>query len=126
MVGVVIAAVTLLPEGVSAVRAAWANRPQTSLNLALGSALSSIGLTIPVVAAVSLVYDLPLALGLDPEHVDAAGADAVRLDADPRHRTDHGAAGRGASGDPRRVPDLRRDALTGTKRRITLIHGSSD
>ena len=69
MVGVVIAAVTLLPEGVSAVRAAWANRLQTSLNLALGSALSSIGLTIPVVAVVSMVYDLPLALGLDPEKV---------------------------------------------------------
>ncbi len=69
VVGVVIAAVTLLPEGASAVRAAWANRLQTSLNLALGSALSSIGLTIPVVAMVSLVYDLPLALGLDSEHV---------------------------------------------------------
>ena len=68
VVGVVIAAVTLLPEGVSAARAAWHNRPQTSLNLALGSALSSIGLTIPVVAAVSLAFDLPLALGLDAEH----------------------------------------------------------
>lgn len=68
VVGIVIAAVTLLPEGMSALRAAWGNRLQTSLNLALGSALSSIGLTIPVVAAVSLAFDLPLALGLDPEH----------------------------------------------------------
>lgn len=69
VVGLVIAGVTLLPEGVSALRAAWANRPQTSLNLALGSALSSIGLTIPLVAAVSLWLGLPLALGLDDEHL---------------------------------------------------------
>jgi Ca2+:H+ antiporter len=67
--GVVIAAVTLMPEGASALRAAWANRPQTSLNLALGSALASVGLTIPAVAAVALWLDLPLALGLATEHV---------------------------------------------------------
>jgi Ca2+:H+ antiporter len=69
VVGVVIAAVTLLPEGASALRAAWINRPQTSLNLALGSALASTGLTIPTVAFVSLWFDLPLALGLDAEHI---------------------------------------------------------
>ena len=55
----------LLPETVSALRAALANRFQTSLNLALGSALASIGLTIPVVAVVSLVMGWPLSLGLD-------------------------------------------------------------
>ena len=65
VVGIVIAALVLLPEGTAAVRAAHANRLQTSLNLALGSALASIGLTIPAVAVVSVVIDLPLALGLD-------------------------------------------------------------
>ena len=63
-VGVVIAALVLLPESLAAVRAARANRLQTSLNLALGSALASIGLTIPVVAALSIVLGQPLALGL--------------------------------------------------------------
>ena len=63
-VGIVIAALVLLPEGVAAYRAARANRLQTSLNLALGSALASIGLTIPVVAAVAVVNKLPLQLGL--------------------------------------------------------------
>jgi Ca2+:H+ antiporter len=47
IVGVAIATLVLLPEGVAAGRAAWANRLQTSLNLALGSALASIALTIP-------------------------------------------------------------------------------
>ncbi len=64
MIGVVIAALVLLPEGLAAVRAARADRLQTSLNLALGSALASIGLTIPVVAAVSIVIAQPLTLGL--------------------------------------------------------------
>ena len=64
MIGVVIAALVLLPEGLAAVRAARADRLQTSLNLALGSALASIGLTIPVVAAVSIGIGQPLTLGL--------------------------------------------------------------
>jgi len=68
-VGVVIAAVVLLPEGMAAVGAARANLLQTSLNLALGSALASIGLTIPAVAVVSLWMDQPLALGLAPEEM---------------------------------------------------------
>ncbi|RZJ82000.1 MAG: ionic transporter y4hA, partial [Brevundimonas sp.] len=65
VVGVIIAALVLAPESLAAVRAARADRLQTSLNLALGSALASIGLTIPVVAVVSLVMDWPLSLGLD-------------------------------------------------------------
>ena len=65
VVGVVIALLVLLPETTAAVRAALRNRMQTSLNLALGSALASIGLTIPAVAAVAIVTGLPLALGLD-------------------------------------------------------------
>ncbi len=64
VVGVVIAALVLAPESLAAYRAAKRNRIQTSLNLALGSALATIGLTIPAVAIVSLVLDLPLALGL--------------------------------------------------------------
>ena len=65
VVGIVIAALVLLPEGLAAFRAARVNRLQTSLNLALGSALASIGLTIPAVAATSLILHKPLALGLD-------------------------------------------------------------
>jgi len=64
VVGLVIAALVLLPEGLAALRAARANQLQTSLNLALGSALASIGLTIPVVAGVSIVIRQPLDLGL--------------------------------------------------------------
>ncbi|MFP4593196.1 ionic transporter y4hA [uncultured Ralstonia sp.] len=63
-VGIVIAALVLLPEGLAALRAANADRIQTSLNLALGSALASIGLTIPTVAAVFIWIGRPLELGL--------------------------------------------------------------
>ncbi len=65
VVGVIIATVVLLPEGLAALRAARANRLQTSLNLALGSALASIGLTIPAVALVSIATGWTLTLGLD-------------------------------------------------------------
>ena len=65
LVGVIIAMVVLLPEGMAAVQAARANRLQTSLNLALGSALASIGLTIPAVALVSLATGWTLTLGID-------------------------------------------------------------
>ncbi|QRM28498.1 calcium:proton antiporter [Microvirga sp. VF16] len=65
VMGIIIAAVVLLPECLAALRAARANRLQTSLNLALGSALAAIGLTIPAVAAVSIMLDQPLELGLD-------------------------------------------------------------
>lgn len=65
VVGVAIALLVLLPETWAAVRAAAGNRMQTSFNLALGSALASIGLTIPAVAVVSLALGLPLTLGLD-------------------------------------------------------------
>lgn len=69
IVGVIIAALVLLPEGVAALRAALANRLQTSLNLGLGSALATIGLTIPAVAGLSLFMGLPIALGLDTKGV---------------------------------------------------------
>lgn len=64
VVGVAIALLVLLPETVAAVRAALRNRLQTSLNLALGSALASIGLTIPAIAVASIWLDGPLVLGL--------------------------------------------------------------
>lgn len=64
MVGVIIAALVLAPEGFAALRAARVNRVQTSLNLAIGSALATIGLTIPAVAVTALFMDLDLVLGL--------------------------------------------------------------
>ena len=66
VVGVVIALLVLLPETGAALRAAVRNRVQTSLNLALGSALASIGLTIPILAAVSPWLPTALHLGLGP------------------------------------------------------------
>jgi Ca2+:H+ antiporter len=63
-VGVVIALLVLLPETVAAVRAARRDRVQTSLNLALGSAMASIGLTIPAIAIASIWLEGPLVLGL--------------------------------------------------------------
>jgi Ca2+:H+ antiporter len=66
VVGILIAALVLMPESLAAWRAAKANRLQTSMNLALGSALASIGLTIPAVTVVSILIGQPLALGLGP------------------------------------------------------------
>ena len=60
----VIALLVLLPETLAAVRAARRDRVQTSLNLALGSAMASIGLTIPAIAVASIWLDGPLVLGL--------------------------------------------------------------
>ncbi|SDC92674.1 calcium:proton antiporter [Actinokineospora iranica] len=65
-VGVLIALLVLMPETVAAVRAALRNRLQVSLNLALGSALASIGLTIPTIAVASVWLSGPLLLGLGP------------------------------------------------------------
>ena len=65
VLGVIIAALVLLPESVAAARAELANRLQTSLNLGLGSALATIGLSIPAVAALSIIGGLPISLGLD-------------------------------------------------------------
>jgi Ca2+:H+ antiporter len=67
VIGIVIAMLVLLPETMAAVRAAQANRLQTSMNLAIGSALASIGLTIPAVAMTAGLLDLNLVLGLEPK-----------------------------------------------------------
>ncbi|NIG55497.1 calcium:proton antiporter [Chitinophaga sp. Cy-1792] len=65
LVGIIIAAVILLPEGTAAIRNAYRNRLQTSLNLALGSALASIGLTIPAVAIVCYIAGFRVTMGID-------------------------------------------------------------
>ncbi len=65
LAGIIIACIILLPEGLSAYKAASRNQLQTSLNLSLGSALASICLTIPAVAFFSILYNIPLELGLD-------------------------------------------------------------
>ena len=69
VVGVVIAMLVLAPESIAAVRAASLNRVQVSLNLAMGSAMASIGLTIPAIAVATLFIDLPLELGLNDVQV---------------------------------------------------------
>lgn len=69
VVGIVIALLVLLPETIAAVRAAHRDRVQTSLNLGLGSAMASIGLTIPAVAVASIWLSGPLVLGLGATHL---------------------------------------------------------
>ena len=69
MVGIIVAIIVLLPETWAAARAARANRLQTSMNLAIGSALASIGLTIPAVVATTVALQLPLELGLEPKDI---------------------------------------------------------
>jgi Ca2+:H+ antiporter len=69
VVGIVIAMIVLLPETWAAIRAAHANRLQSSMNLAIGSALATIGLTVPVVVVFATAYGLPLVLGLEQKDV---------------------------------------------------------
>lgn len=64
--GVLVAVLVLAPEGLAAVRAAQANQLQRSINLALGTALSSISLTIPAVLAIGFFAGKTIVLGLDP------------------------------------------------------------
>ncbi|MFK0239100.1 calcium:proton antiporter [Streptomyces vinaceus] len=68
-VGVIIALLVLLPETLAAVRAARRDRMQTSLNLAYGSAIASIGLTVPAIALASIWLTGPLVLGLAAIHM---------------------------------------------------------
>jgi Ca2+:H+ antiporter len=64
--GAVVALLVATPEALSAVRAATANRLQRSMNILLGSVLSTIGLTIPVMIAISQLQRTRLVLGLQP------------------------------------------------------------
>jgi Ca2+:H+ antiporter len=68
-VGVVIALLVLAPETLAAVRNAARDRVQTSLNLALGSAMASIGLTVPAIAIATIWVEGPLVLGLDSTQI---------------------------------------------------------
>ncbi len=77
VVGVVIALLILLPETLAAVRNARRDRVQISLNLALGSGMASIGLTIPAIAIASIWLKGPLLLGLDPTHIVLLALTAV-------------------------------------------------
>lgn len=77
VVGVVIALLVLLPETLAAVRAARRDRVQTSLNLALGSAMASIGLTVPAVVIASFFLSGPLVLGLGATHMVLLGLTLV-------------------------------------------------
>ena len=65
--GVIIAALVLTPEGLASVRAALSNRLQDSINLAVGSAIASIGLTVPAVALVSVILGKRITLGLETD-----------------------------------------------------------
>jgi Ca2+:H+ antiporter len=64
--GVIIAAMVLFPESIAAIRAAIANRLQVSVNLALGSGLATIGLTIPAVAIANIIGNFKIVLGVSP------------------------------------------------------------
>ncbi len=63
--GFLIAVLVLSPEGMAAIKAAWNNKLQRTMNIALGSALSTIGLTIPAVLGISLVTGATVELGLE-------------------------------------------------------------
>lgn len=66
VVALSIALIVLLPESISALKAAVYGRTQTSINLALGSSLASIGMTIPAIAVISIVFGYEVNLGLGP------------------------------------------------------------
>ena len=76
-VGVLIALLVLLPETFAAVRNAQRNRVQTSFNLAYGSAMASIGLTIPAIAIASIWLEGPLVLGLGSMQIVLLGISVV-------------------------------------------------
>lgn len=67
--GVVVALLILLPESVAAISAARKDNLQKSINLALGSSLATIGLTVPAVAIAAGVLDKQLVLGLPQQNI---------------------------------------------------------
>jgi Ca2+:H+ antiporter len=67
--GILVAVLVLSPEGLAALHAASQNRLQRSVNICLGSALATIGLTVPAVLSISLIDDVHIVLGLDPSHM---------------------------------------------------------
>jgi Ca2+:H+ antiporter len=67
--GFLVALLVLAPEGLGAFQAAWKNSMQRAVNICLGSALATIGLTIPAVLGVSLYVGQPLILGIGPREI---------------------------------------------------------
>jgi Ca2+:H+ antiporter len=67
--GILVAILVLAPEGLAALHAARSNKLQRSVNICLGSALATIGLTVPAVLTIGLFDDLHIVLGLEPEHM---------------------------------------------------------
>jgi len=67
--GLLVAVLILSPESLAAIRAARANRLQRSINLALGTALTSISLTVPAVLIIGFVTERTIVLGLDPANI---------------------------------------------------------
>ena len=119
MVGVAIALLVLLPETLAAARAASRDRLQTSLNLAYGSALASIGLTIPAIAVASIWFVDPLLLGLSGTELVLLALTGLVGTLTVVQGTRDRAAGRDPPADLRVVPVHRRLALTGTRRWLT-------
>jgi Ca2+:H+ antiporter len=103
VVGVTIALMVLAPETIAATRAARRDRIQTSLNLAYGSAMASIGLTIPAIAVASIWLKGPLTLGLEPTQLVLLAITLVGRHPHCRARPGHAAPGRAAPVDPGRV-----------------------
>lgn len=64
--GVLIALIVFTPEGVSALRAAYRNQLQRTVNLCLGACLSTVGLTLPAVLTIGLITGNDVLLGVDP------------------------------------------------------------
>ena len=77
LVGVIIASMVLLPEGLAAIRAARNNQIQSAINLGLGSALASVGLTIPAVSVVCIMYKIPFVLGIDIKSIILLGLSVI-------------------------------------------------
>jgi hypothetical protein len=109
-IGIVIAMLVLLPEAWAAARAARADRLQTSMNLAIGSALACIGLTVPVVVVSAIAFDLPWFWAGSQGH-RVAHADIPRERSHPGNRPYAHDEGRRAPRDLRGVPLFSRREL---------------
>ena len=103
-VGVVIALLVLLPETLAASRAARRDRVQTGFNLAIGSAMASIGLTIPAIAVASIWLDGPLVLGLSSSQIVLLAVTFVVGHPHRGPRPGHPPGGRDPPGSAGRVP----------------------
>ena len=98
LVGVIVAVLVLAPEAMGALQATMRNRLQRAVNIALGSVLATIGLTIPAVLVLGVLKGTPTVLGLGAGADGAARRHARRLDAHLRRRPhQHAAVGSAAA-----------------------------